>query len=271
MSVQINFASFGELQTIPGVGASIASVIMSIREKSGNITPDILIALTRGRVSQKAIDDIDFTPNDELPDEIDEYGCFSSRASTVKREPSSEKWGSAAALFNSARGKLRQLGSPVPERKKFSFKRSLSPVNNTGLANSQGASGEESPSIPSPVQTPGVTTGDLDNVVELLRKAKDIMSSSPALHSKLAELDLPPLPNVPTNPVSASAMHRPVNAEGATSPTRKAMAPLRDSGNFVGGAEVPEKRKLSFTDSLAAHEDKSEDSSTHEGGGGSQR
>ena len=71
MSVRINFVSVEELQTIPGVGEKLAGLIMSIREKSGNITPDILIALTRGRVLQTTIDDIDFSFNVELPDELD--------------------------------------------------------------------------------------------------------------------------------------------------------------------------------------------------------
>ena len=86
MSVRINFASVEELQTIPGVGEKLAGLIMSIREKSGNIIPDILIALTRGRVLQKTIDDIDFSFNVELPDELDSsFESLDLLESTVKK------------------------------------------------------------------------------------------------------------------------------------------------------------------------------------------
>ena len=71
--------------TIPGIGESLAGLILSVREHHGNITPDMLISLTRGKISSEAIDSIDFSVNEDFGDEA--QGYFDSRANTVKREP----------------------------------------------------------------------------------------------------------------------------------------------------------------------------------------
>ena len=86
MAVAINFASLQELQKIPGIGESLARLIVSVRECHGSIIPDYLIGLTRGKVSHKVIDEIDFSFNEEFDD--DDY--FASFADTVKKEPSPE-------------------------------------------------------------------------------------------------------------------------------------------------------------------------------------
>ena len=86
MAVAINFASLQELQKIPGIGESLERLIVSVRECHGNITPDSLIGLTRGKVSHEVIDEIDFSFNEEFDD--DDY--FASFADTVKKEPSTE-------------------------------------------------------------------------------------------------------------------------------------------------------------------------------------
>ena len=86
MAVAINFASLQELQKIPGIGESLARLIVSVRECHGSITPDSLIGLTRGKVSHEVIDEIDFSFNEEFDD--DDY--FVSFADTVKKEPSKE-------------------------------------------------------------------------------------------------------------------------------------------------------------------------------------
>ena len=258
MSVRINFASVEELRTIPGVGEKLAGLIMSIREKSGNITPDILIALTRGRVSQKTIDDIDFSFNVELPDELDSsFESLDSLESTVKKESRSGRaapeWGAAAApLFASARVKRVQLRT--------------SELRN--LDDSRDAS----------VSTPKADSAmddRFDRMLELLRKTK-LEKSSPDLHQQLAEQDLPPLPDVPNYPISASKLSRPSVTKGAMTPTHEPNAPLPDLNRVTRDAfvlPVPERRELGCRKKLAVPEVASalegavEGSSSVEGGG----
>ena len=53
MSVAINFVGMEKLMTIPGIGESLARLILTVREHHGNITPDTLISLTRGKISSE--------------------------------------------------------------------------------------------------------------------------------------------------------------------------------------------------------------------------
>ena len=237
MSVRINFASVEELQTIPGVGEKLAGLIMSIREKSGNITLDILIALTRGRVSQKTIDDIDFSFNVELPDELDSsFESLDSLESTVKKESgrAAPEWGAAAApLFASARGKRMQLHTS--ELRNLDVSRDAS----VGALKADSAMDDR-----------------FDRMLELLRKTQ-LEKSSPDLHQQSAEQDLPPLPDIPNYPVSASKLSRPSVTKGAMTPTHEPSASLPDVNRVTRDAfvlPVPERRELECRKKLAVPE-----------------
>lgn len=65
--VAINFAPASELTRIPGIGSGIASAIVSIRENSGNITPQVLETIMRAKLTQSVLEIIDFTLNKQLP------------------------------------------------------------------------------------------------------------------------------------------------------------------------------------------------------------
>ena len=61
--VAINFATFEQLKSIPGIGEKVANTIVSVRDSSGNINEQILTMLTRGKLSKETMDSIDFTSN----------------------------------------------------------------------------------------------------------------------------------------------------------------------------------------------------------------
>ena len=61
--VAINFATFEQLKSIPGIGEKVANTIVSVRESSGNINEQILTMLTRGKLSKETMGSIDFTSN----------------------------------------------------------------------------------------------------------------------------------------------------------------------------------------------------------------
>ena len=65
-AVAINFATLDQLQTIPGVKEKLARAILSVRVNSGNITRDVLLTLTRGKIPCNVIDNIDFTFDEAL-------------------------------------------------------------------------------------------------------------------------------------------------------------------------------------------------------------
>ena len=83
-AVAINFATLDQLQTIPGVKEKLARAILSVRENSGNKTPDVLLTLTRGKIPYNVIDNIDFTFDEALADEED--SLFETLEFTVKRD-----------------------------------------------------------------------------------------------------------------------------------------------------------------------------------------
>ena len=85
MSVAINFASFNQLQTIPSVKARLAQTILLVRENNGNITLEVLNTLTRGKIAESVMADIDFTFNVALETEEDDT-FLGSLASTVKKQ-----------------------------------------------------------------------------------------------------------------------------------------------------------------------------------------
>ena len=60
MAVAINFVGMEKMMTIPGIGESLAGLILTVRERHGNITVDTLICLTKGKISREAIDGIVF-------------------------------------------------------------------------------------------------------------------------------------------------------------------------------------------------------------------
>ena len=88
---------------MPGVKEKLARAILSVRENSGNITPDVLLTLRRGKIPYNVIDNNDFTFDEALADEKD--SLFEMLESTVKNDPSEglrAQWGIAASLFASA-------------------------------------------------------------------------------------------------------------------------------------------------------------------------
>ena len=89
----------------------LARAILSVRENSGNITPDVLLTLTRGKIPYNVIDNIDFTFDKALADEED--SLFETLESMVKKDLSDglrAQWGGAASLFASAHKANENLG-----------------------------------------------------------------------------------------------------------------------------------------------------------------
>ena len=66
MKVKINYCSYEELLELPGVGKSIASQILDLREARGSLIMEDLINIPHLRVSSTLFSSIDFTP---FPDE----------------------------------------------------------------------------------------------------------------------------------------------------------------------------------------------------------
>ena len=235
-AVAINFATLDQLQTIPGVKEKLARAILSVRENSGNITPDVLLTLTRGKIPYNVIDNIDFTFDEALADEED--SLFETLESTVKKDPSEglrAQWGGAASLFASAHkasenfGTLKGFTTPSKEDIKPDMSSSYS---------------MKKPIPPTAAETPRVTHGDLDNLIGQLRKAQEIIS-------------LTPFPDVRTKPAesglthqatSASYLSRPDAFAGATVPPLEPKIPVSRDGNFARNFTVPERRRLQFED-----------------------
>lgn len=283
MAVAINFVGIEKLMTIPGIGESLAKLILAVRESHGNITPDTLIGLTRGKVSRDAMDRIDFSFNDDYGD--DAQGFFDSLIETVKREPHMADQGTAqpgatckklsslvaaaqakrvqldtpvshqqpeatgrlATLFASAHGKRVQLDSPEPEHNKNCVKAELG-----SSAAAPGISGGKPLNAATSDRSPDVTSGDLEVMLaELQRLRSEMVTPGPSMHINSAESDLPPLPDAPKSQISASSLPRPVMTAGATTPSHEATF-LPHDGNFARVGALPERRKLTFDDSLAA-------------------
>jgi hypothetical protein len=51
---------------IPGIGEKLANTIVLVRENNGNLTPDILSSLCRGRLADEAFEFVDFTKDRRL-------------------------------------------------------------------------------------------------------------------------------------------------------------------------------------------------------------
>ena len=68
-------------------------------------------------------------------------------------------------------------------------------------------------------RSPGVISGDLEDLLVVLQKAKEEMvTPSAVMHSNSAESDLPPSPEVPKHQISASSLPRPVMTAGPLRP-----------------------------------------------------
>jgi hypothetical protein len=64
--VAINFASKEELAMIPGVSDKLATILFSIREAGGNITPEILSAVCRKHFTGEELGNIDFSLKEKV-------------------------------------------------------------------------------------------------------------------------------------------------------------------------------------------------------------
>ena len=235
-AVAINFATLDQLQTIPGVKEKLAKAILSVRENSGNITPDVLLTLTRGKIPYDVIDNIDFTFDEALADEED--SLFETLESTVKKDPSEglrAQWGGAASLFASAHKASANLGT---------LKGFTTPSKEDIIPDMSSSYSMKKPIPPTAAETPRVTHGDLDNLIGQLRKAQEIIS-------------LTPFPDVRTKPAesglthqatSASYLSRPDAFAGATVPPLEPKIPVSRDGNFARNFTVPERRRLQFED-----------------------
>ena len=235
-AVAINFATLDQLQTIPGVKEKLARAILSVRENSGNITPDVLLTLTRGKIPYDVIDNIDFTFDEALADEED--SLFETLESTVKKDPSEglrAQWGGAASLFASAHKASANLGT---------LKGFTTPSKEDIIPDMSSSYSMKKPIPPTAAETPRVTHGDLDNLIGQLRKAQEIIS-------------LTPFPDVRTKPAesglthqatSASYLSRPDAFAGATVPPLEPKIPVSRDGNFARNFTVPERRRLQFED-----------------------
>ena len=235
-AVAINFATLDQLQIIPGVKEKLARAILSVRENSGNITPDVLLTLTRGKIPYNVIDNIDFTFDEALADEEDLL--FETLESTVKKDPSEglcAQWGGAASLFASAHKASENLGT---------LKGFTTPSKEDIIPDMSSSYSMKKPIPLTATETPRVTHGDLDNLIGQLRKAQEIIS-------------LKPFPDVKTKPAesglthqatSASYLSRPDAFAGATAPPLEPKIPVSRDGNFAHNFNVPERRRLQFED-----------------------
>ena len=169
MAVAINFASLQQLQKIPGIRESLARLIVSVRECYGNITPDSLIGLTRGKVSHEVIDEINFSLNEEFNDN----GYFASLADTVKKEPSTVP----PPQNNFASTEIR-TGSVVP-----------------------GVFDGKPPGSIMPDRSTVAAVDALEAILVEIQKLKaEMFPLCPAVHAKSAESELPPMPELPKHP-----------------------------------------------------------------------
>ena len=207
MAVAINFASLQELQKIPGIGESLARLIVSVRECHGNITPDSLIGLTRGKVSHEVIDEIDFSFNEEFDD--DDY--FASFADTVKKEPSTEP-----SPQNKLASTEIRTGSVVP-----------------------GVFDGKPPGSIMPDRSAAATVDALEAMLVEIQKIKaEMVTLRPAVHAKSAESELPHMPELPKHPPGSAPMSRPVMTAGATTLCHEPNVPLREKSYSPGEALV---------------------------------
>ena len=235
-AVAINFATLDQLQTIPGVKEKLARAILSVRENSGNITPDVLLTLTRGKIPYNVIDNIDFTFDEALTDEED--SLFETLESTVKKDPSEglrAQWGGAASLFASAHKASENFGT---------LKGFTTPSKEDIIPDMSSSYSMKKPIPQTAAETPRVTHGDLDNLIGQLPKAQEIIS-------------LTPFPDVRTKPAesglthqatSASYLSRPDAFAGATVPPLEPKIPVSRDGNFARNFTVPERQRLQFED-----------------------
>ena len=235
-AVAINFATLDQLQTIPGVKEKLARAILSVRENSGNITPDVLLTLTRGKIPYNVIDNIDFTFDEALADEED--SLFETLESTVKKDPSEglrAQWGGAASLFASAHKASENFGT---------LKGFTTPSKEDIIPDMSSSYSMRKPIPPTAAETPRVTHGDLDNLIGQLRKAQEIIS-------------LTPFPDVRTKPAESGLTHQATSASylskpdafaGATVPPLDPKIPVSRDGNFARNFTVPERRRLQFED-----------------------
>ena len=235
-AVSINFATLDQLQTIPGVKEKLARAILSVRENSGNITPDVLLTLTRGKIPYNVIDNIDFTFDEALADEED--SLFETLESTVKKDPSEGlhvQWGGAASLFASAHKASENLGT---------LRGFTTPSKEDIIPDMSSSYSMKKPIPPTAAETPRVTHGDLDNLIGQLRKAQEIISLTPFpdVRTKPAESGLTHLAT------SASYLSRPDAFAGATVPPLEPKIPVSRDGNFARNFTVPERRRLQFED-----------------------
>ena len=235
-AVAINFATLDQLQTIPGVKEKLARAILSVRENSGNITLDVLLTLTRGKIPYNVIDNIDFTFDEALADEED--SLFETLESTVKKDLSEglrAQWGGAASLFASAHKASENLGM---------LKGFTTPSKEDIIWDMSSSYSMKKPIPPTAAETPRVTHGDLDNLNGQLRKAQEIIS-------------LTPFPDVRTKPAESGLTHQATSAlylsrpdafAGATVPPLEPKIPVSRDGNFARNFTVPERRRLQFED-----------------------
>ena len=235
-AVAINFATLDQLQTIPGVKEKLARAILSVRENSGNITPDVLLTLTRGKIPYNVIDNIDFTFDEALADEED--SLFETLESTVKKDPSEglrAPWGGAASLFASAHKASENFGT---------LKGFTTPSKEDIIPDMSSSYSMKKPIPPTAAETPRVTHGDLDNLIGQLRKAQEIISltSFPDVRTKPAESGLT------HQATSASYLSRPDAFAGVTVPTLEPKIPVSRDGNFARNFTVPERQRLQFED-----------------------
>ena len=205
MAVAINFASLQELQKIPGIGESLARLIVSVRECHGNITPVSLIGLTRGKVSHEVIDELDFSFNEEFDD--DDY--FTSYTDTVKKEPSPEP-----SPQNELTSTEIRTGSVVPGV--FDGK----PPNSTMPDRSTVAT----------VEAMLVKIQKIQRKFDSESRIKaEMVTLRPAVHAKSAESELTPMPELPKHSPCSAPMSRRVMTAGAKTLSHEPNVPLRKS------------------------------------------
>ena len=180
-AVAINFATLNQLQRIPGVKEKLARAILSVRENSRNITPDVLLTLTRGKMSYNVIDNIGFTFDEALADKED--SLFETLESTVKKDPSEglrAQWGGAASLFALAHKASGNLGT---------LKGFTTPSKEDIIPDISSSYSMKKPNPLTAAETPRATHGYLDNLIGQLRNAQEIISLTlfPDVRTKPAE------------------------------------------------------------------------------------
>jgi hypothetical protein len=85
--VALNFCDIDQLILIPGIGKKLAVALLSVRENSGNITPEILSVICRKKFTEDELALIDFTSNKCWPAEEKEDELIeASKGLSLKRE-----------------------------------------------------------------------------------------------------------------------------------------------------------------------------------------